>query len=268
VTLADIVVAVAVDLSPASHRSARREQWLADVRDAAELDLSPLRLALGALTTAVFHRVRHHRSTWGDTMTTAAASRPMIGAVPVLTVAVVLSILLSAAFTLAFGGNHGGGSWQWYRFIAVQAFFGTVLPAIGVIAMLRVTRVPRTRFVVSAVLLLLGAVAFGGWEVWALLGFIPVDYAYSMAPTFWGLPVLGLALWSWSVEVRGWRWLLVAVPVVLWAVLLLLTPSAPVALLPGLERLPLLAAVLVAAVAMPHTSRGASPATAPVHPVS
>ncbi|PYY33663.1 hypothetical protein [Curtobacterium sp. MCBD17_030] len=267
-TFAEILVEVAVDLSPADHRSVRREQWLADVRDATELDLSPLRLALGALTTAVFHRARHHRSTWGNTMTTTATSRPMIGAVPVLTIAVVLSILLSAAFTLAFGGDHGGGSWQWYRFITIQALFGTVLPAVGVVTMLRVTRVPRTRLAVSTVLLLLGAVAFGGWEIWALLGIIPVDYTYSMAPTFWGLPVLGLALWSWSADVRGWRWLLVAAPVVLWALLLPLAPSLPVASRPGLERLPLLLAVLVAALVAPRAERAGARQSVAVPPGS
>jgi hypothetical protein len=246
VSIAQVIVEVAADLSPAQHRSVRREQWLADVRDAAELDVSPLRLAFGALATAVFHRTRNHRSTWGDLMTTTATSRPTIGTVPVLTVGIVLSILLSAAFTVAFGGGHGGGSWQWYRFIAIQALFGTVLPAIGVVVVLFVQGVPRTRFVVSAVLLLVGAVGFGGWEVWRLLGLVPLDYSYSMAPTFWGLPTLGLLLWSWCVDVRGWRWALVAVPLASWALVLPLAGHLPVAALPGFERLPLLVGVLVA----------------------
>lgn len=254
-SIAQVIVEVAADLSPAHHRSARREQWLADVRDAAELDVSPLRLALGALTTAVFHRTRTRRSSWGELVTATATTRPTIGTVPVLTVGIVLSILLSAAFTEAFGGNHGGGSWQWYRFIAIQAALGTILPAIGVVLALHASRVPRTRLVVSAVLLLVGAIGFGGWEVWRLLGLVPLDYSYSMDPTFWGLPTLALLLWCWCVDVRGWRWALVAVPLVTWAIVLPLTGHLPLFAWPVLERLPLLAAVLVAVFVTPRTAR-------------
>jgi hypothetical protein len=265
VNVAETVVEIAVDLSPADHRQVRREQWLADVRDADELDLSPLRLAFGALTTAVLHRTRNHRSTWGNLMTTTSTPRSTVGTVPVLTGVAVLSILLSAAFTLAFGGNHGGGSWQWYRFIAIQAVFGTVLPAVAVTTMLVVRRVPRTRLVVSAALLLVGAVAFGGWEVWRLLGFVPLDYSYSMLPTFWGLPTLGLVLWSWSTDVRGWRWALVAVPVLVWALLLPLASHLPSTTWPGLERFPLIVAIVVAVVATPRPAR-AEARSDPSHP--
>lgn len=248
-TIAEALVTVAVDLSPAAHRETRREQWLADVHGAAELDLSPVRLACGALTTAVFHRTRHHRSSWGNTMATAITTRPTLGAVPVLTIGIVLSVLVSTAFTMAFGGEHGGGSWQWYRFIVVQAVFGAVLPAAAVVAMLTLLRTPRTRLVVTSIALLAAAVAFGGWEIWALLGVVPVDYAYSMVPTFWGLPTIGLALWCWATEVRGWRWALVLVPVALWAAMLPFAQQVPVTALPLFERLPLLVGVAAGVVA-------------------
>ncbi|PZF56840.1 hypothetical protein DEI92_13705 [Curtobacterium sp. MCBD17_034] len=60
--LARAVVDLAVALSPADHRPVRMEQWHADLRDAADLDLPRAGLAFGALTTALFHRRAVHRS--------------------------------------------------------------------------------------------------------------------------------------------------------------------------------------------------------------
>ncbi|PZF11950.1 hypothetical protein DEJ25_08885 [Curtobacterium sp. MCPF17_011] len=67
---------------------------------------------------------------------------------------------------------------------------------------------------------------------------------------------------------RGWRWLLVAAPVVLWALLLPLAPSLPVASRPGLERLPLLLAVLVAALVAPRAERAGARQSVAVPPGS
>jgi hypothetical protein len=248
VTFAELVVEAAVDLSPEGHREVRREQWLADLRDAGELELSPLRLALGALATAVFHRSHHRRSSWeGTALSRIQPTRSTIGTVPVLAAGIVLSILMSAAFTLAFGGRHGGGSWEWYRFIGIQAVFTAVVPALGVIGIMRALHVPRTRRLLAAAALLVASVGFGGWEVWPQLGIGAVDYSYSLEPTFWGLPTIGLAAWSWAVGARGWRWAVVTGPVVLWAALLPLHSLLPVASLPLYERLPLLFGVVLGA---------------------
>lgn len=250
-SFAEFLVGVAVDLSPEEYRQIRREQWSADIRDAAECDLDPRRLAFGAVTTSLFHRMRAPRHFRKESrMTATNTSRSTVSTASVLLLAVVSSILLSALFTLAFGGRHGGGSWQWYRFVAIQVAFTTLLPSIGVILIMRAIKVPRTRVILAGAVLLAASVGFGGWELWPYVGIGHVDYTYTLAPTFWGLPTLGLVAWLWATDARGWRWASITAPFAVWAVMLPLASSLPVNLLPTLERLPLLAGIAVGALAL------------------
>ncbi|PZE66452.1 hypothetical protein [Curtobacterium sp. MCBD17_021] len=104
------LVATAVAISPAEHRLVRREQWQADLRDAADFGLSPTALAFGALTTALFHRRGVRRTTWGETMTTTpfstAATPHTIRTVPVLVTVAVLAILMTGPW-LILQPNYG-----------------------------------------------------------------------------------------------------------------------------------------------------------------
>jgi hypothetical protein len=72
-----LVVRFAAALLPDPRRRARYgEQWEADVRGAADLGLSPLRLALGAATAAVrISAAPNHRRAASGERTTASSSK-------------------------------------------------------------------------------------------------------------------------------------------------------------------------------------------------
>ncbi|WIB27458.1 hypothetical protein [Curtobacterium sp. MCSS17_015] len=110
IALGRALVATAVAISPAEDRLVRREQWQADLRDAADFGLSPTALAFGALTTALFHRRGVRRTTWGETMTTTpfstAATPHTIRTVPVLVTVAVLAILMTGPW-LILQPNYG-----------------------------------------------------------------------------------------------------------------------------------------------------------------
>jgi len=58
--LAELVMRLAVALTPRTRRADLAEQWSADLAGAAELDLSPVSVSLGAVQTAL------HPTTWKD----------------------------------------------------------------------------------------------------------------------------------------------------------------------------------------------------------
>jgi hypothetical protein len=58
--LAELIVRLAVALTPRRRRADCAEQWSADLQGAAELDLSPMSVSIGALRTAL------HPTTWKD----------------------------------------------------------------------------------------------------------------------------------------------------------------------------------------------------------
>ena len=58
--LAERVVRLAIALTPRTRQAELAEQWSADLAGAAELDLTPLSVSVGALRTAL------HPTTWKD----------------------------------------------------------------------------------------------------------------------------------------------------------------------------------------------------------
>lgn len=198
------LVVTAAAVSPATHRDVRREQWLADVRDARELDLSPTALAFGALTTALFHRRAGHRSTWGESMTTPPLHvRPAphtVRTVPVLIGLAVLSFLV-ATLVLSLLQRYNGLAAALPLF-GLTAIGFTLVPGAAVAAAVLLTaRVPRRRRALGAVAVMAVAVLW-----WAF-----VTGAFN--PPLWAGAMLGViaAAWlaTWLVTVGRPRWTLV-----------------------------------------------------------
>lgn len=206
-----LLVSAAVAVSPAAHRATRREQWAADVQGAAELDLSPTALAFGALTTALLHRRVGHRSTWGNTMTTAPSSvrrtPHTIPTIPVLLGVAVTAFLLGCGL-LGLLQRYNGlrGAMPVFLLDAVAV---TVLPAlvVGVSALL-VTGAPlRRRAIGALVVLAVGTVWFAVTTGW----FNPPVHA-----AVWPGTVASAWLAVWLVVLRrpGWTWSLLLLPIV------------------------------------------------------
>lgn len=205
------LVAAAVAISPPAHRATRREQWAADVRDAAELDLSSTALAFGALTTALFHRRADHRTTWGETMSATPRSvrtaPHVVGTVPVLIVFAVLSALGSVC-GLALLQRYNGVPGAMAVFLA-DALAASVLPgAVVAGALLLVSGVGLRRRVIGAVAVL--AVATVWFGITTGLVNLPVHHPLQV-----GLVAAAL-LGVWLVTCRRprWTWSLLLLPVV------------------------------------------------------
>ncbi|OII34881.1 hypothetical protein BIU98_02690 [Curtobacterium sp. MMLR14_010] len=205
-----LLIAAAVAASPPEQRAARHEQWLADVRDAHELDLSPTALALGALTTVLFHRRAGHRSTWGDTMTTMPGTvRSTPHTIP------TIPVLLTLAVVSFLAGSVGLGLVQRYNGLAgiVPAFLLisivlTVVPGLAVAAsVLLVTGAPIRRRATGALVVL--AVTALWWSIQTGFFNPPVHPALSL-----GI-ITGAWLAVWLVVLRrpGWTWSLLLLPV-------------------------------------------------------
>ncbi|MBF4604650.1 hypothetical protein [Curtobacterium sp. VKM Ac-2884] len=241
-----VLVGAAVAVSPAAHRAARREQWLADVRDAHELDLSPTALAFGAFTTALFHRRAGHRSTWGDTMTalpTPVRSAPhTIRTVPVLVALAVVSLLVEGAW-LILQPNYGYESAS-DRVLGITGTWSLVFfvpgAAIALAALTLRTSARRRRLGASMIV----AAAVGG----ALQPILtpPTSLPIALVPV-----VLALAGWLVAARAARWTWVLLVLPVAVFALQWagVLYPLVPVRWSPFLVTLPHLAIVLAGAVA-------------------
>jgi hypothetical protein len=203
------LVGIAVAVSPAAHRDARREQWLADVRDAEQLDLSSTALAFGALTTALFHRRAPHRTSWGNTVTALSTQLDRmphtVRTIPVLVAVAVVSLIASGAW-LIVQPNGGYGS----RTDVVLATAGTwtlvfFVPGAAIALAALVLRAPSGRRRLGASIVL--AAAVGG--VLQPLLTPPTDLPVG------GLPlILALAGWLVAVRVRRSAWLLLLLPAV------------------------------------------------------
>jgi hypothetical protein len=204
-----LLVSAAVAASPYAHRATRREQWLADVRDARELDLSPTALAFGALTTALFHRGADRRSTWGNTMTTmpgTVRSAPhTIPTIPVLVTFAALSFLAGSAGLGLLQRYNGSG--VVLAFLLVP-FALTVVPGIAVGAsVLLVDGVPLRRRAIGAVVVL--AVSALWWSIVTGLFNPPVWPALSLGV----IASAWLAVWLVVLRRPGWTWSLLLLPI-------------------------------------------------------
>lgn len=204
------LVSAAVAVSPSAHRSVRREQWLADVRDARELDLSPTALAFGALTTALFHRRAGHRSTWGNTMTTmpgSVRSTPhTIPTIPVLIALAVVSFMVgSVGLGLAQRYNGFAGGVQLALLVTLAL---TIVPGLAVGAsVLLVTGAPMRRRGTGAVVV--AAVSALWWSL--VTGFFnaPVWPPLSLGV----IAAAWLAVWLVVLRRPGWTWSLLLLPI-------------------------------------------------------
>ncbi len=246
------LVDTAVAISPAGHREARREQWHADLRDAAEVGLSPTALAFGAFTTALFHRRGARRATWGDTMTTTPSSAPAvphtIRTVPLL-IAVAVSAITMIGPWLILQPNYGYES----TFDQTVGMTGTWLAlylvpgaAVAVAVLLLPGTTPRPRR--------LGAATVAAAAVAAVV-FASVPLG-SRVPVEVLPPLVALAGWLVAVEADRRSWLLLLLPVATTALLVSGLPYAvvPVRLAPCLSSLPELTVVAAGLIAWP-TSR-------------
>jgi len=244
--LSRVLVDTAVAVSPAEHRTVRREQWHADLRDAAEVGLSPTALAFGALTTALFHRRGVRRTSWGHTMTTTPFAAPTaphtIRTVPLLVTVAVLSVLMAGPW-LILQPNSGyesavdrmigvGGVWLLLDLVPGAAISAAILLLPGAASR-------RRR---------LGAVLVAAAAVGAVVApFVgpPSGWPVSILPTVAPL-LVALAGWLVAIDAPGRAWLLVLLPFgaaavdaagVLW-------PLVPARLVPCLLALPALSVVV------------------------
>jgi hypothetical protein len=205
------LVGAAVAVSPAAHRDTRREQWLADVRDARELDLSPTALAFGALTTALFHRRAGHRSTWGESMTaaplTVRATPHTIPTIPVLLTLAVVSFLgasLCLGLLQRYNGYPGGT-----QSALLVSFCLTVVPGLAVgLSVMLATGSPLRRRTMGALVVL--AVSVLWWAI--VTGFLDLPTHPALALGI----IAGAWLAVWLVVLRRprWTWSLLLLPIV------------------------------------------------------
>ncbi|MBA8991456.1 hypothetical protein FHW23_002725 [Curtobacterium pusillum] len=235
-----IIVEAAVAVSPAAHREVRREQWLADVRDARELDLSPTALAFGALTTALFHRRAGHRSTWGESMTAAPLHvRPAahtIRTVPVLVGLAFLSFLAVPVWVIMLPNYEYSSTFDLLVAQVGWLVLQYLLPGAALVtAILLLDGVPIRRRRLGASIM---AAAALGLVVYPLLG-PDTDLPIEVLP-----PLAGLVAWLVATAGRRWAWIVLVAPLLVdalhytplyayapgrvWPFLVVLTPVATV----------------------------------------
>lgn len=207
------LVGAAVAASPAAHRDTRREQWLADVRDARELDLSPTALAFGALTTALFHRRAGHRSTWGESMTAApihVRSTPhTIRTVPVLVVIAVLSVIAVPVWAIMLPNAEYGSMFDLVVAQAVWVGLQYLVPGAALVtAILLLDGVPARRRRLAASTM---AAAALGLVVYPFVG-PDTDMPIEVLP-----PLVGLVAWLVAMAGPKWTWATLAVPLGVYA---------------------------------------------------
>lgn len=207
------LVRLAVALSPEEHREVRLEQWRADVRDAHELDLSPLALALGALTTAILHRTRPRRSTWETTVTVVA--RPVVQPHTIRTVPLLISFAFASVFVafalIALLGRYGGSPSMSSAKLVAGALLILIPMGLLVAATLLVENASRTRRIVVAAIQAAGVVLFAGSVTGAFLRVYDIEIGVGIAAT--GM----LAGWLLLKRLRGRSWSLLALPIVVFA---------------------------------------------------
>ncbi|PZE82113.1 hypothetical protein [Curtobacterium sp. MCBD17_032] len=265
--LSRALVDTAVAISPAEHRVVRREQWYADLRDAADLGLSPTGLAFGALTTALFHRRGVRRTTWGDTMTTApfstAAAPHTIRTVPVLVTVAALAILMTGPW-LILQPNYG--------------YESDLDRTVGLVGIWLLSYLVPGAAVTAAALLLpgsgpgrrrLGAALVAAAAVGAVVTplVLPVSgWPVSILPTV--LPFL-LALAGWLVATdaprRAWLFLLLPLGAATLVESGMLWVVVPIRLQPCIVSLPGLSVVVAGLLAW-GTARSSRPTRDEAHP--
>lgn len=101
--LARALVRVAAALAPAAERARRREEWLADVDGAAEVEISPLSVATAAWRTAWTTRTRGAAVQPIGPLAIALRHRRPHGRAPVV-LAAVLTVTLLAGLGLLLAG--------------------------------------------------------------------------------------------------------------------------------------------------------------------
>jgi hypothetical protein len=196
--LAQKIVTAAVALSPADLREIRREQWAADLNGAADLHLSRVGIALGALTTALLQ---------GRSANATAGRGPeqpyTIRAVPLL-IALAFGSMFLGQGVLVLTGRYSGSDYMQPLMSVVFALEGLV-PALAVaMAILLIPgRSRRRRVIPSAVVFAIGCAFF-------------LSFAGSHPPPIWvvlGLSSVGvLAMWFVATGSRGRVWALLVVP--------------------------------------------------------
>ncbi|WP_439694235.1 hypothetical protein ACRQ4B_08375 [Curtobacterium sp. SP.BCo] len=261
-----LLVGAAVAVSPAAHRDTRREQWLADVRDARELDLAPTALAFGALTTALFHRRAGHRSTWGESMTAA----PLHVRVTPHTIPTI-PVLVSLAVVSFLGASLGLGLLQRYngfpaspQLALLVSLCLTVVPGTAVgLSVLLATGAPLRRRAMGALVVL--AVSVLWWGI--VTGFLALPVHPALALGIFA--AAWLAVWLVVLHRPRWTWSLLLLPIVASALVFPLSNgvygtqlaySVKAALGTAVDAVPFLVAIVGAVVA----ARFSTDAPAPV----
>lgn len=194
---------IAVALSPEPYRQTRREQWLADVRDARELQMSPAHVAVGALTTALLNRRLRHRSSWGETLIASTApTQHTVRTSPLL----VGIGFISAVFgtILLFMTSRYQGTPEGHLVFLMALGLIVVVPTLTAVIVIALTRqaAPRRR-VFAAVIAVVGLALY----FWGLLGASPS----------WLWEALGMGAstmaWLFLLNRPRWEWFSILVPV-------------------------------------------------------
>jgi hypothetical protein len=212
--LVHLLVRVAVALTPADRRARRQEQWLADVRDAPELGLAPFTLAVGALTTALFHRRGTRQTSWRAAMsaTTVRRAPHTVRTVPVLVLGAFLVFLASVPPFMLLG-RYSGTAAVWWLAQAIVIGVAVVPGAMIVAAVLLTDGPSRRRRVLSAV----AVAALVTLWLGTMTGWIAVTGWYGIVNSLIAVGVA--AVWFVLRGHTGGVWLLLVLPIVVGAVL-------------------------------------------------
>ncbi|AMM20895.1 hypothetical protein AX769_13035 [Frondihabitans sp. PAMC 28766] len=206
------LVEAAVALSPEAHRETRREQWLADLDGAADLDLSAFRLAMGAFTTALFHRRSGRRSTWGEAVAAGSRGPRAVRLAPLL-IALAFASMVFGVVLLDLLDRYEQSPW-FHALVHVSAAFVSLVPGLAFIAALAlIDGAGRARRGLSSAAVLPVIAIFGGELLGVFRLFTSLDWMW-FAITYAAVT----AIWFAAHRVRGVRWLLVALPVAIFAV--------------------------------------------------
>lgn len=205
------LVEAAVALSPEAHRETRREQWLADLDGSADLDLSAFRLAMGAFTTALFHRRTGHRSTWGEAVAAGSRLPGRVGAARLL-IGLAFASMILGSFLIVDVSRFNGDPASPLMMEGCLVLFALVPGLLYMAALLTGRRSPLVWRVLAAVPVLPLCLIFGGEWVGAFRTISSHDWI-GFAVVF---PAT-TAVWFVARGVRGVRWALVALPLAVFA---------------------------------------------------